>query len=88
MDKQKGSVLTEVLGGLVIIAIFVLVALCTYGAAEQSHKTNLANNAEEIRKQKWFVEHKCQHTGFYGKYGQHKSFTCDDGKVYKEVELR
>lgn len=75
--KQEDDLAHKVIGCIIAgVVVIMLLATVTFPAIDKK-------NAE---RELWLTQHKCKVTGYYGRSGSYKVYTCDNG-IYKENDL-
>lgn len=75
-EEQDKVAIGAIIGLLLVVGFVFFLATVV---APSAHKRRVATDV-------WLREHKCQVTGFYGRSGEYKVYTCDNG-LYKENDL-
>lgn len=79
MDRELNSIGCV----MAIIAFLGLVSFSVFKLAE----TDAERKEQMVAVKKYMAEKNCKVTGYYGRSGERKVYTCDDGKVWKESDL-
>lgn len=72
---------------LTILAGLFFAAVMAFKFAETESRNYAGYQQHKAMSKQYMKDQNCKVSGYYGRHGEHKIYTCDDGKVWRESEL-
>lgn len=74
-------------GVLAILCGLVIAAFIAFKFMSSMTEDYQGSQLQKTRTAQYMKDQNCKVSGYYGRHGERKVYTCDDGKVWKESQL-